>query len=937
MGVRRRVVGLAAVLLLVAPAPAAASAHGGPGSVRIPGLHGPASVVRTSDGIAHLSATNEADLAFLQGWVHSGDRLFQMDFLRRVASGTLAELLGPGALGNDVQLRTIGLRRAAERSWQAASPRLRALLSSYTDGVNSWVARNRLPREYAALELTSFARWDPVDSLVIGKLQSFNLSFDLDIENTVALQSYLAAGAAGGFDGSALFFSDMRPFAPFSSASTVPDASQPGGSAAVTATSASGADLPDLTEAARLAARYRDIAARVPLLAQALQRDTTSTGSNEWVISGRHTKDGRPILANDPHLGLSQPSIFYPMHLRRPGLDVAGEGFVGSPGVVLGQNRWIMWGATTNPMDVTDTYLEAVRPDPSSPSGLSTVHGGRLEHVEAIPETFRVNSVGDGRPDSVAPVPPGNGVPAATLIVPRRNNGPILQLDQAAGTALSVQYTGFSGTQEFETFLRWNEARNLDDFRDGLRFFDVGSQNWAYADRSGNVAYFTSAEMPLREDLQAGRVTGVPPFFVRNGQGGNEWLPAGQRPADQATPYQVLPAAEMPHVVNPAAGWFVNANNDPAGTTLDNDPLNQARPGGGIFYLNPGYDGFRGGRITQMVRQAVAGGHKVDARDVAAMQADTTLLDAQVFVPRIGAAWTRAQGSATPALRELAGDPRLAEAVRRLGSWDFTTPTGIAEGYDAADRDGRLSPPSARERDNSVAATIYSVWRSRFIVSTVDAAVAPFRLPTPSDDQALGALRSVVEGRAWTSGLDPFPVAGVPDPADRQAVAVLRALRAGLDRLAGPDFAPAFGGSTDQADYRWGRLHRVVIDHEIGGPFSTPPAFGRFPQPLAGLPGIPVDGGFNTVDAAGHNGRADSVNGFMFGSGPARRYVGVGERSGPVGRSALPGGTSGDPGSRHYLDLLRPYLTDDSYPVRVDPRDVLRAAESVAFFLPARR
>ncbi len=153
--------------------------------------------------------------------------------------------------------------------------------------------------------------------------------------------------------------------------------------------------------------------------------------------------------------------------------------------------------------------------------------------------------------------------------------------------------------------------------------------------------------------------------------------------------------------------------------------------------------------------------------------------------------------------------------------------------------------------------------------------------------------------------------------------------------MAGPDFAAAFGGSTSQGDYRWGRLHRLVLASPVGGPFSAPPAFGRFPAPLPGLPGVPVDGGLSTVDVAGHDVRADSVNGFMFGSGPARRYVGELTAAGPVGRSALPGGVSALPTSRHYLDLLPGYLTDDSYPVRVTRSKVAAATESVETRRPA--
>jgi penicillin amidase len=938
-GTRRlAVLATAALLVPVAAGAAPAAAHDRPGAVSLPGLQGPAAVVRTADGIAHITAATRHDLFFLQGYVHATDRLFQLDYLRRVPSGTLAELLGPGALPSDVQLRTIGLRRAAERSWAAATPRARAALGAYADGVNAFLAAGHpLPPEYQALELTSVAPWTPVDSLVISKLVSFQLSFDLDLDPTLLLQAYVAAGAGHGFDGAALALTDLTAFAPFSPAATVPDATgRPAPTAAAARLAAAArAELPDLTAAATLARRYRAAAAAVPVLKAVLDRASGgdhATGSNEWVVAGTHTSDGRPILANDPHLGLSSPAIFYPVQLAGAGLDVAGESFAGTPGVILGQNPWIAWGATTNPMDVTDTYLEAVRPDPTSPSGLSTVYRGGLEHVLAVPETFRANGVGDGRADDVAVVPPGGDIPPATLIVPRRNQGPIVELDTGAGTALSVQYTGFSATQELDAALGFDQARDLSDFTGALRSFDVGSQNWSYADRRGNIAYFTSAELPLREDLQADRVDGLPPYFVRTGQGGNEWLPEPSPPPGQAVPYQVLPAAEMPHLVNPPAGWFVSANNDPTGATLDNDPLNQLRPGGGIFYLNPGYDGIRAGRITELLRAALAHGRRVDAADIARMQSDTVLLDAEFFAPRIVAAWRDARHSAVPQLRALAADAGVTEAVGRLAAWDGSTPTGIPQGYDAADVDGRLLPPSRREVADSVAATIYAEWRGRFIAATLGTALGALGLPAPSGQQALTALKRALSGAGSVSGVDLFPAAGVAAESDRQALALLGALHTALGRLAGPDFAAAFGGSTDQDDYRWGTLHRLVLASPLGGPFSAPPAFGRFPSPLPGLPGIPVDGGFGTVDAATHDAGGDSSDGFTFGSGPARRYVGVLTAAGPVGRSALPGGTSALPTSPHYLDLLPAYLTDDSYPVRTQPADVLRAAESVQFF-----
>ena len=209
-----------------------------------------------------------------------------------------------------------------------------------------------------------------------------------------------------------------------------------------------------------------------------------------------------------------------------------GNSFAGAPFVIVGHNQHLAWGATVDPVDVTDVFQEKLVPDPTSPSGLSTVFQGQLEHVVPIPERYLVNQPGDGVADDVVPVPNGGAIPAATLIVPRRNQGPLVQVDLATGIGLSVQYTGFSGTRELDAFLAFDAARDLRDFQRALQSFDVGSQNFCYADDAGNIAYFAGAEVPVREDLQQGRVAGLPPYFIRSGTGGNEWLPEPAPPAN---------------------------------------------------------------------------------------------------------------------------------------------------------------------------------------------------------------------------------------------------------------------------------------------------------------------------------------------------------------------------------------------------------------------
>jgi penicillin amidase len=734
--------------------------------------------------------------------------------------------------------------------------------------------------------------------------------------------------------------------APFDPASSVPDANgepprRPGRDAIPGA--GGGRLTPD---AERQLREYRERLERIPFMDRILRRTDHQIGSNEWAVSGRHTKDGRPLVANDPHLSLDLPANFHDVQLvtMTGGLDAIGSAVAGAPYVVLGQNRRVTWGETTTGFDVTDTYQEQVVPMAGSPSGLATLYKGASEPIVPVPLTFRENVVGDGAPDSLQVVPPGTAVgsttvPPVALIVPRRNNGPIVSLNSATGVAFSVQYAGFGPTRELETFRLLNYARNLDEFKAALQYFDVGSQNFIYGDIEGNIGYFTTGEVPLREDLQAGTVNGAPPWFVRNGQGGNEWIRKTAPGTLDGTGYEYLPFAELPQVVNPSAGFVVNANNDPAGLTLDNDPLNTARPGGGIYYLGYAFDfGTRAGRITQLVRQKLARG-PVDADDMARIQSDVTLYDASVLAPYVVRAWQGARGNnAAPALRELASDRRVTEAVQRLHRWDYTAPTGIDTGYDASDVNGELGAARRPEIDASVAATIWSVWRGQAIANGLDRRLAQLGVPRPGSGEAIKALRHLIErDGVGLSGVDFFAWAGLPTAAERRDYVLLKSLQDALDKLAGPEFERAFARSTDLDDYRWGKLHRITLDGLLRGPFSIPGATPGFPPSVPGLPGLSVDGGFGVVDASSHDARAANDGAFMFGSGPNRRYVGTpGRTPGSIeARSILPGGNSGVLGSEYYANLLGRWLTNDTYPFRTNLFEVERALDTIAVFNPA--
>jgi penicillin G amidase len=899
----------------------------------LPGLRERVTVVRDTFGVPHISASSDHDVYFMMGYLHAHDRFFQMDVLRRRGGGTLAEMLGEGLLESDVLLRTLGIGRSAERSLSAYTSDAAALMQSYSDGVNAWLDSNPLPPEYEAIEITRVPRWKPLDSITIVKLIQFELSFNtLDLENTEALLSYQAAGQANGFDGIRLFFDDIFRSAPFDTAVTIPASSLsspetqslPVQSQIIElASQAQQMIRPGVMEAARkFVERYK----RNPLL----NRAELGIGSNWWIVSGSKTDTGNAMLANDPHLLLGTPSIFYEIHLtvdtHSAPMNVYGVSYSGVPGVFLGQNEHISWGATTGSTDVADFFAESLVIENGAP--IATRYKDEIEPLVIIPEEFKMNQVQNGVADDVIVVSPDDApVPPATLISPRRNNGPLFLGGLTEG--FSIQYAGASATRDLEGIFGLARARNLTDFKRGLQLLEVGSLNWAYADVNGNIATFVNGNVPLREDLQEGTIDGLPPFFLRDGTGvlKNEWIPRSD--PGPGFNYESLPFEEMPQTVNPAQGFLVNANNDPIGISLDNNLINQTRSEG-LYYISSGFNpGFRAAKITDLLKQQLNDNRcqgKISFQDMQRIQNNVQLFDAEVFTPYIVRAFNNARSAGAPAwLAGMANDPGIREAVWRLSNWDFSAPTGISKGYDARDVNGFRQLPSNNEIFSSVAATIYTVWRSQILANTIVATLqrAGLEGAQPSDDLMLVDLRFLLDNFSinqgiGASGLDFFDVLGVnAQPTIRRDGIILKSMKDALDLLASDAFADAFGGSTDQREYRWGKLHRITFAHEFGGlasQFSVPTA-GNFVDLLPTLPGLAVDGGWETIDNGPFNVLAASSQAYTFGAGAARRYVGELRRSGIKSVQIIPGGESGVVGNRFHTNQLSLWLTNEYHDI----------------------
>jgi penicillin amidase len=906
-----------------------------------PGLSDTVTVYEDPFGVPTIVGKSEIDVAFVQGYIHAGDRFFQMDLSRKQAQGRISELLGSAALPSDVQLRTLGLERAALRSWQATDPEAKGILQAYANGVNAWLSSNPLPPEYAGLELSKVDPWSPLDSLAFFKAVGFQLSFDLtEIDLTIQYAAYQAAGDLLGFTAIELA-NDVLPLLPLDGRVTVPGflqsiggIGQAAGKDTDPAARLEASNGPETSQqisdtTVELARIVHEKFSQSPFLAGFLKGHEQDKGSNEWAISGEYTESGYPLIANDPHLSLNTPATFHEVNLvydlGEDSYSLSGVQFPAASGIIQGCNDWICWGSTWHPMDVNDVFQDQVLTNALT-LPTHTVHSGQAEPLQHVYQSYFVNVIGDEVPDNLVRAPVGIDGGGITFVSPRRNNGPLLAL--TGNTALFSQYTGWSPTSDARFVLEMNQARSVDEFKSALQYFDVGSQNWIYADVEGNIGYFTSAENPIRADMAAGTIDGNGlPWLIRDGTGAfnHEWLPVANPQPQQAVPFEILPFEEMPQVVNPPWGYIANANNDPIGVNSDGIPFNQLRPGGnGLYYLDYFYADYRQGRIDRALSELVASGTPVTIEDMMELQANSQLLDAELTLPALLAVMDTVD--VPPGLP-------MNDALDVLSTWDYSTPTGLADGWDAGDDPNMAVEPDLAERRNAAAATVFAVWRSMLIRNTIDATLTAVGLGEYLPD-ATAAQRAFAHhllnydtnGGVGASGLNFFP-AGL-----RNTVA--GSLQDALFLLESDEFAPAFGNSRNVMDYAWGKLHRIVFDHPLNMDPLNVPNGGGFTDLGPGLPGLARQGGFNAVDASSHSARANTLNGFMFDRGPNRRFVGEMTPDGVVGYNVIPGGQSGLFYHPNYASQLPLWLTNSYHEFALGEADGQASAVMVHTFGP---
>ncbi len=534
-----------------------------------PGLKDSVSVRRDSRSIPYIEARNEPDLYFVQGYVTASDRLWQMDLLRRVARGETAEIFGKATLEEDKRWRRFGFAKISDESIAHLSPELRAALESYARGVNAYIGTlddKSLPIEFRILQYKP-REWRAADSVVVGKILADALSStwrnDLlrsSLQNLPKEKIADLTNQVTPYD-VVLFGKDSA-------------------SAERGTRNAESFESTGFANALAISQAAEDVRAsslsRIGMYAEEL------AASNNWVISGKRTADGKPLLANDPHLLPSAPGIWYLTHLATPAMRVSGVTFPGVPGIVLGHNEHIAWGATNVGPDVQDLYVETFDANGKykTPTG-SAAPVTRREEIKV-----RSNPL---KPDTEI----------VTLDVVETRNGPIILED--GGKKYALNWTAFDPkNSEFESFYFLNRAKDWSSFKKALQTYGGATQNFVYADVKGNIGWYAAGRIPIR------RVgDGSMPYDGATNDG--DWTGS-------------IPFGELPNLYNPSEGFIVTANQRIVGTSYKYTQMSRdAAPP------------WRARRIYDLLKANT----KVAMDDVAAIQLDAFNLPVKNFTEEI--------------------------------------------------------------------------------------------------------------------------------------------------------------------------------------------------------------------------------------------------------------------------------------------------------------
>jgi penicillin amidase len=869
----------------------------------------------------------------------------------------------PTLIDTDIQLRVHRMRPLAEESLammkasgDATDAAVVRSLERFADGVNDYATQLATSDRWGALDAPigatfdpkAFVPWSPVDSLVLGRFQAFSLSFSVPAELTFSeLYQRLRAtydATGGGQPGEIVdrrgISADFMRVAPVGRTSTIdgfPNVATDSGTRADAGRTRNRAGTPAARKAERKAEQVAAAAAAAsarpevpvelfdaartffpkdfhtgPLGALGPQAFMAPrSGSNNWAIAPAKA-GGKTLLATDQHLQLTNPSIFYPVHLvveapkgkdASGDLDVLGVTFPGIPGVILGTNANVAWSGTVAFHDVNDVYLEQVAP--CGAKSCVTFNGDQVPietWTEAIKVGFNGNVV-ETRQVTYERVPHHGPILPTIVdgaIVPRTGN-----------TALSIKFTGYKPSFEIRAIWDLMRAKTVDEAFLSLRNFNFGGQNWTLIDNSGNIGWTSNVEIPVRASNATtwnamSNPTGNAPWFILPGNGTAEW--EGR-----------MDTRYVPHVINPTKGYVATANQDTTGATFDNDALNQPMVGGRPLYAGMAHAaGLRAERISSELEAAMLRG-PLTTTELATLQHDSSstvgkklspkLLEALAFVNNPNGA----PGDVGPYLGSLtqAQRDRLVAARTLLGEWSFATPAAVAAAATAA------------EIKDSSATSLFNTWMHFFISSTLDDELTRAAFSrTALDDNLLvrivhGLLvepNTMVRSNGTDQPIlcDRIDVNGNDDSCTRM---VLSAMVSALEHLAS---APGYG-SADSTTWRWGAKHRTTITPLVPNPALVLPGAGEAAELTGGFPRAGDTFVINRADAGWQD-----LNFAQSSDGAAQRFLAEAEAGKKMKvKWALPGGTIFDSRSPHYRDLLdKYYLKNLHFDAPFEPAEI---------------
>lgn len=762
----------------------AGQAGGAAEGVQIPGLQGEVSATYDEHGFLHLTCANDDDCSAAMGYFHAANRFFFMDFVRHLVRGQLGAIVKAGSVVLDLDytnrqfFATPEGKPLEDAFIEQADEGTKKAMDAYARGVNAWIEDMKAKRNgaslteeygFALLEKENIRAWEPQDSAAVG------LYMLRDLSETGSGEIYLGDALGKLPPGLA---SDLLSLRPLYDAYTLTASGAPGAGGAAEPKGPLGAPSTLQVDGAPglfdTASRQR-MADLGPLLSGALKGydaeaggHQRAKGSNNWVLSPGRTTAKKGVLCNDPHLQLSNPSVWFPIEVdgKSKGTGsyhVAGGSFPGLPLVLSGHNEDLAWGVTVVYYDLTDVYVEELSDD-----GKKVKFKGAEVPIIEKEFSFLDSSTGETVKKTFRWVP---------------HHGPIVSEDPAKKQAITVRWVAHQGSSDLQGFFAIGRAKTTAEAREALKSITSANQNFIVVDRKGDIGWFPFGKVPRRPWASPS----TPSWLPLPGDGSAEWD-------------GFVDVDKLPQMVNPPAGFIATANQEMSGASKDGDPTNDGQE---ALQSWEKADGTRMQRIVDLI------GEGKDAHTPAsllAIQGDTRILIAEPMVPVMVAA---AAGSEDAGVKEIAA---------ALTPWKFTCPTGL-------DGEKKDSPKSADPE-----ASAESIGCSAFHIALYALGKAAFDdelkvagVSVGSVDRANMLSRALGKPETLLGGESFWDDVSTKDKVETRDEILVKAMGEAAKTLG------ALGAGKDE--WRWGRVHSLTlrsifdnfgVDSYNFGPVPTP-------------------------------------------------------------------------------------------------------------------